>query len=76
MSHKNNHSFSLRLLEGSNGRGSAARELRQEVTRRVASLLQQVEAVSDSQTRLSMQAACLDIVTGLEDLIERHELES
>jgi hypothetical protein len=55
-------------------RHTAAQNLRKEVLNKIVSLLEIMEGVEDSQSRLNGQALCLDIATGLEDVIEQYRL--
>ncbi len=55
---------------------SAGKVLRNELYNRLTPLLLLSDAVSDSSTRLLLQASCLDMVSSVEDLISRLELDS
>ena len=54
---------------------SAGEELRHEVLQKITPILRETEEIGDSQKRLAIQACCLDVVTGLEEVIERFRLD-
>lgn len=49
--------------------------LRDSVLDRIAPILVGCEAIADSNTRLMIQACCLDVVTALEDVIQEYGLD-
>lgn len=53
---------------------SAAYTLRYEIIAQVVPILELANRIDDSQVRLCLQAHCLDMVTGLEEVIDRYEL--
>ena len=53
---------------------TAAHNLRNQIIKQVVPILELANRIDDSQVRLSLQAHCLDMVTGLEDVIDRYEL--
>ncbi len=50
--------------------------LREEIVNKVSSLLHESESISSNNTRLMVQACCLDVVTSLEDLIVKYNLDA
>ena len=56
------------------GSRTAAQNLRNQIIAQVVPILELANRIDDSQVRLRLQAHCLDMVTGLEDVIDRYEL--
>lgn len=54
---------------------SAGKALRQELFSKIKPILSLTESIDDSNTRLVVQASCLDMVTALEEVIEQYELD-
>ena len=54
---------------------SPAMELREQIFEQINSLLEVADDIRDSSARLSIQAHCLDVITALEGVIEKFELE-
>jgi len=64
-------------FDGRNGEAlSVGTSVREKLLEQIRSLLAISETVRDSNTRLLLQAQCLDLVSSVEELIERHELDS
>jgi hypothetical protein len=54
---------------------SAADALRESVVERIASAIEVVNTISDSSTRLVLQATCLDLLSSVEEVIGLFDLE-
>ena len=54
---------------------SAGNALRNKLFNKISPILQGSDHISDSDTRLMIQASCLDMVAIVEDLIEEYELD-
>jgi len=54
---------------------SAGGALRHEIFNKITPILLQSDGIHDSNTRLTIQACCLDVVTSLEEVIERYRLD-
>jgi len=64
-------------FDGHNGEAlSVGTSVREKLLEQIRSLLAISETVRDSNTRLLLQAQCLDLVSSVEELIERHELDA
>ena len=70
-------------LNGSEKRGAKAQKeansaggmLRQHILDKIQPILHESNAIENSNSRLLIQACCLDVVTSLEDLIEDYKLD-
>ena len=56
-------------------RPAVGHALRKDLYAKVSAILVGSNEISDSNTRLLIQACCLDVVSALEDLIERFGLD-
>ncbi|MCB0311392.1 MAG: hypothetical protein KDD42_09160 [Bdellovibrionales bacterium] len=54
---------------------SAGGALRNEIFNRITPLLLESNGIGNSSTRLMVQACCLDVVTTVEEVIERYKLD-
>ena len=55
---------------------SAGRELRERLFDQITPVLHMTECIPDASTRLVIQAYCLDMVSALEEVIARYELDN
>lgn len=54
---------------------SAGKVLRDSLFAQITPMLTMSNCIADSRMRLEIQARCLDLVTAVEDIIERYELD-
>ena len=55
-------------------KNALARDLRNNIFDQVQNILESADEITNSNTRLSVQAACLDLVSALEDVIADYQL--
>jgi hypothetical protein len=61
--------------EASAVKNPIAKILRAEIASKIAPILQECDRIMESNSRLMIQAYCLDVVTGVEDVIRAYQLE-
>lgn len=54
---------------------SAGGALRHEIFNKIQPILLATELINDSRARLLIQASCLDVITALESIVSRFELD-
>ena len=54
---------------------NAAQSLRSEIFAKISNILEESNSIADSTTRLAIQSACLDLVVGIEEVIDGYSLD-
>lgn len=67
--------FQVKLKDGESEERNIANALRKIVIDNMSVVLKNAERIEDYDIRLSIQASCLDVITGVEDVIQEGHLE-